>query len=241
MSDNEPTEAHEAAADECIGLVVGHLERMTAIRVPAEMRAPTLLGYGWWLRVVRTADAVRTLRRSSFGHEAGALVRTALHHAAAICWLVNAPDEVLEAVRYEDERRKHSLAKGARDRGWDVGEDDFPKPEHKPAGMVYLSDFEKLCDDLQLRNLYIPYRVESGYFHPSAQSAEVYMEEEVDGAISLRTAARTSGVDLRGTAVSVGLATSAFSELIDSGDLRHVVDELAHRLDVEFSIPVLRG
>lgn len=239
MTNNEAENDHEATGDECIGLVVEHLKKMTALRVAEEMRSSALLGYGWWIRVVRTADAVRTLRRSGFGHEAGSLVRTALHHAAALCWLLNAPDEALKAVRYEDERRKHTLAKGARDRGWNIGEDDFPKPENKPAGTAYLSDFEKLCGDLELRNLYIPYRVESGYLHPSALSADVYLEI-VDDAISLRTEARTAGVDLRATAISVGLATSAFSKLIGDDGLTRVVDELARRLNIDLAVPILR-
>jgi hypothetical protein len=232
-------DAREATADQCIAFVVRHLEGMTVLRVPQEIASPTLLGYGWWVRVVRTGDAVRILRQSGFGHEAGVMVRTALHHAAALCWLVNAPEEAVEAVTYEDKLRKHNLSVKALDADWDLGEmEPIRKPEQKPRSMVYLSDFEKLCKDFDLDNFYLPYRVESGYFHPSILSADIYLEG-TDGSVSLRTIPRTSGVELTAAATFVGLATSALAKLSEDSGLGRVVEELTRRLNVDFTVPII--
>jgi hypothetical protein len=230
-----------AAAPECIELAVRHLESMKALSTPAQNRRAALVGYGWWVRVVRSAGAVAVLPRFGFAHEAGGLVRTVLHHAAALCWLVNEPEQALQALGYEDALRRHKIAKGARDRGWDLGTtEDFPKPDQKPPGVVYLNEVEKLCDHVRLRNFYIPYRAESGYFHPSLTSAFAYVDE-VDGALVLSNTPRTSDVDLGATAACVGLATSALWKVTEDDALEGLVEELAHRLQLDLSVPVVAG
>jgi hypothetical protein len=232
-----------AAAPECIELAVRHLGSMTAVSAPAQNRTAALIGYGWWVRVVRSADAVAVLSRFGFGHEAGGLVRTVLHHAAALCWLVNEPEQALQALWYEGALRRHKIAKGARDRGWDLGKtEDFPKPDQKPPGVVYLNEVEKLCDHVGLRNFYIPYREESGYFHPSLASAIAYVDgDEVDGSLALRNAPPTPDVDLAATAACVGLATSALWKVTEDDGLEGLVEELAHRLQLDLSVPAVAG
>lgn len=97
----DPADGQHALAEESIDLLTGHLRAMDRIEAAAERASASLLGYGWWVRIVRTALAVRTLHQDGLGHEAAPLVRTILHHAAALCWLVREPDRAAEAVKYQ--------------------------------------------------------------------------------------------------------------------------------------------
>jgi Family of unknown function (DUF5677) len=87
-------------AEQTIERLVSDVESLTDLNVPAAKAAAGLLGYGWWLRCVRTADAIRLLHKSGLGQEASPLVRTLIHHELALLWLESSPDEALEAVTY---------------------------------------------------------------------------------------------------------------------------------------------
>src|SRR5437588_11234405 len=179
----------EVEAAECIKRLLDYLNALERLQAPTERQSAVLLGYGWWVRVLRTAAATDRLHQGGFGHEASPLVRTVVHHAAALVRLAKDPDEVIEAVEYQHRQKAQKFAAGAITGQWDLsGVTGLPeKPKGPaPAGLVYLEKFEKLCHDMGLSDVYVSYMIESAYLHPTANGADVYLELTSEEELRLR-------------------------------------------------------
>ena len=173
------------------------------------------LGYGWWSRVVRSAEAMRLMQHHSLSKEASPVLRSLLHHTAALAWLREDPVAVLEAVKYDGQRRQQKLYQKAIARQWRLpGVKLGPPPRGKPpAGLAYLDRFEDLCDLVRSPNLYVAYMIESGDVHPSGISGDVYLTER-DGKVEHSPVPTRPGVPLRVAAAFAGTATNEFGELV---------------------------
>lgn len=178
-------------------------------------REGTALGYGWWSRVVRSAEAMRLLHSHALSTEASPVLRSLLHHTVALAWLREDPVAVLEAVKYDGHRRQQRLYQKAMARKWRLqGVKLGPPPRGKrPAGIACLDRFEDLCDVVGSPNLYVAYMIESGGVHPSGTSADVYLTERV-GKVEHSPIPMRPGVPLRIAAAFAGTATNEFGELV---------------------------
>jgi hypothetical protein len=99
-----------------------------------------------------------------------------------------------------------------------------------------LREFEKLCSDMGLTDLYVAYMIESGYVHPSADGADVYLEPGDEGRVHLRNASALEGTPLRMTATFALLGTWAFASVVGGPDgvrLAELVDEATERIGVD--------
>lgn len=223
----------DGVAAQCIDEMLDVAGTLHSIAAPTERAAAVLLGYGWWLRVVRTADAVRMLHEHDYDHEASPLLRTALHHAAAIEWLRLDPDAVVEAVSFEHQARRQRLHQKATTRNWDLKTVKMGPPPSapRPESVDLLERFEKLSTAVGAPNMYVAYMVESAYAHPSGISSDVYVDEH-DGAVVLRTISKERGVPLRQVAVFAGVATRSFGALAGMNQLTALADGVGDRLGV---------
>jgi hypothetical protein len=204
----------ESSAAEAIRENFVFLTAVGAADFPNEHLAAPFLGWGWWVRTVRTAEAIRLISQEGMAHEAAPLTRTVIHHGLALSWLAREPDRVLEAVRYQHLQKGQKLVEGALRRQWDLSKaDEFPKkPEGSPpSGVAYLESVEKLCELVGAPNTYVAFMAESSYVHPSAVGADAYFSH--DGASGPATFAAVGGTSLRSVAVFAGLATVAMSGL----------------------------
>lgn len=218
---------------------LGHVE------VPHELAPAVALGLGWWMRCVRTVGGVRLLYKNGLGQEASPLLRALLLHAAAIEWLRQFPEEVLDAVRYEHDDYRQKLYQKAREREWQLTGVRLGAPPSggKPEGLPYLREVEKLCARIRAEHLYVAYKIESPYSHPSALSADTYFDPPVDrgGVPQLRTAPSVDGVPLR---VAATFALCATSSLAGLGEISRLGDEskrLADCLGVADQLTGLSG
>lgn len=84
-------------ADGAIRSLARAHHELPAIEPASGHRTEALVAYGWWSRIIRTAHAVAVLHDSGLAHESSPLVRVVLHHYAAMKWLLDEPDQVLEA------------------------------------------------------------------------------------------------------------------------------------------------
>lgn len=224
-------------AAKCIQTAVTHLEGMRALTVPKARRAASLLGYGWWASVVRTAEGVRQLYASGLGHEAAPLVRTALHHAVALVWLAQDPDTVLKAVAWEHQWKRHRLFERARVRQWDLSAlDELPErpAKPKPAGVAYLAKLEDLCNHIDQTNMYVPYMIESSYVHPSGLGADSYLDER-DGTGYIRPTSKAPVTPLSGTVIFVAQATEALGTLTGDDGMTRLAEKIIARMQVAAS------
>lgn len=215
------------------------LPSLQSIAVEARLAAASAVGFGWWMRILRTAKGVGRMHAADLSQEASPLLRTILHHTAALEWLRRCPDEVLQALKHEHARRRQSLSQKAKARDWDLkGTTLGPPPrENKPPGLVYLDRFEKLCEHIEVPNLYVAYMVESTYAHASALSADVYLDLDARGHTRLRDSPRNSGVPLKATAMFAATATNICGDLLQDDRLTKTSEAVGVRL----SVPVTLG
>ena len=225
----------EDRAARAIELAGERIDRLGRLRTPADLIAPCLLAYGWWVRVVRTCEAIKVLHDAGFHHEAAPMVRTAMHYAAATVWLSREPTKAAEAVRWQHQQKTQQLYGGGMARSWELA-DLEKKPEKPkgspPGGVHYLESVEKLCDDFEMRNWYVGFMIESGFIHPSANGADAYLTLE-DGQGKLWTRAQVPGTPLRATAIFLWSATNAAAELLGDEGLRQLADELGETINPE--------
>ena len=229
---NEDIEENDAAKE--IRDLINLLQKPGSFVVPHEHRVSFAVGFGWWMRTLRTAEGVRLLHQAGLSHEASPLLRTILHHTGALEWLRLHPEEVIEALREEHVQRRHDLAGQASRRDWDLSGVDLgqPPPKQKLDGLRYLRNFEKMCDHVGIGNLYVAYKVESAYAHPSALSADTYICPGPDGLPQLRGSPVTGGVPLKATAMFAAVATRVFGQLSGDNRLTAAADRIGGRLGV---------
>lgn len=214
------------------------VDTLGSFEVPYEQRVPFALGFGWWMRILRTAEGICLLHEAGLSQEASPLLRTLLHHTAALEWLRLFPDEVLDALREEHEQRRHDLADHATRRDWEFsGLNLGQRPEKKKLdGLRYLREFEKMCDHVHATNLYVAYKLESAYAHPSGLSADTYIQLGDDGLPFLRDTPVIDGVPLKTTAMFTATATRIVGLLIGDQRLIAAADHVGNVLDVPTAI-----
>lgn len=229
-------EQNDGPAGECIDLVVARIETIGVISPPVEIADACLLAYGWWVRVVRSSQAIRVLHQQGLGHEAAPLVRTVLHHTAALVWLARSPQQAFEAVKWQDQQNTEKLAGLAHKGNWEFA-GAYTKPEkpieNKPSGVDFLERVEKLCSHLGIPDWYVPFRIESMFVHPSAKGALAYLETGP----KLWTSARVPGTPLSSTAMFLGRATGALGKVLNSEVIEELSREVGTRIGVDVSIP----
>ncbi len=211
---------------------------LRSIAVDVRLAAASAVAFGWWMRILRTAEGVRRMHEAGLSQEASPLLRTILHHTAALEWLQRCPDDVLQALKHEHARRRQSLSQKAKARDWDLnGVNLGPPPRgERPAGLVYLERFEQLCEHIGVPNLYVAYMVESAYAHASGLSADVYLDLDEGGHTRLRDSPTNSGQPLKVTAMFAATATNIFGDLLKDDRLTKAAEAVGVRLSVPVTL-----
>ena len=181
-----------------------------------------LLGYGWWSRAVRSAEAVRQLYGVGLDGEAAPLTRNVIVHAVATVWLTMFPEQAVATSLRDFQEKKPKLHTKAVEAGWDLATVPVPaKPEGKrPDGWDEFREFEDMCGAVGSPSSYIAYWVESGFCHATGLSADAYLDRDDEGHVSLVPNGTQRGVPLRGPANFAAVASRSYAQFI--GD-RHLV------------------
>lgn len=225
---------HDETAGEVISALAQYFHDSDEFKFPADQARACALGYGWWVGVLRMAEAIRHLYLLHFRHEASPPIRTVLHHTGALIWLEREPDVVLAAILHEHPVQTALLFNHAVNRQWDVSDlEEVPRKPSGPAppGAALLDNFEQLSKRIDQPNLYVPYKIESAYVHPSGLSSNTYLALE-DGRVVGRPSAEAAPIPLGATAQFALMATDAFARLIGDPILRELVADRAERLGV---------
>ena len=228
----------ERIASDAIREMYALIPSLGSFRVEFDKRVPFAVAFGWWIRVIRTAEGLRLMHQAGLAHESSPLLRTILHHTAAIEWLTRDPEEVLDALREEHEQRRHTLGEKARQRDWDLTEVDLGSrpPKKKVIGLEYLRQFEQMCDRIGVANLYVAYMLESTYSHASGLSADAYLDLDEQGWPRLRDTAALEGVPLTTTAMFAATATSIVGGFIQDDRLTTIAAAVGDRLQVPVTL-----
>ena len=138
-----------------------------------------LVAFGWWTRIVHTAQGIAAVHAAGVAHEAAPLVRALIHHSVALKWLTEFPDEVTEAITWEHGKQGARAWGRAVDRGWELTPDAGPQAptDGAPPGYRYLTSMEDLCARASMANALVPLLIESKYAHPTGISADAYLAD----------------------------------------------------------------
>ena len=186
-----------------------------------------LAAYGWWSRIVRTAQAIALLHRAGLAHEASPLVRANLHHSIALQWLIACPDEALPALWWEHQSKGHQMLKRASEGSWGIGPDLVwdPPADEAPEGCRYLQSMALLCEKMGIPDAYVAFLAESKLTHPTAFSADVYVTKEQGRIVLLRDPGFSAS--LSGVALVAADSTAQFAALAHLGDVEREATQLA--------------
>lgn len=104
------------------------------MNVPWETAEASTPAYGWWVRVVRTADAIRVLHGSGHAGEASPLLRTAMEHLLALQWLAAERDTVASVINHDWKQWCQKFASQVAQSEWNLGRLNLGKPPGKAPG-----------------------------------------------------------------------------------------------------------
>ena len=206
------------------------------LRFPASTVAACAIGYGWWARTLRSGRGVVALDECGLAHEASPLVRTMLIHAVAIEWLRRDPPGALEALHHEDDSRRPDIANRAELLGWDVplpAVGPRPPKDSRPGTADQLKSFERMCQEVGNSHLYLAYKLESAYAHPSLKSAHAYLDTAAE---ELLSEPANAGEQLRAAALMAAIATHAFGLLLDDQPLIAAADSVGALIGTSVSL-----
>lgn len=232
MTDVDP----EVRARDAIARAVAFHSDLKEIHSPVERARAVRLGYGWWLRCIRTARGVVAMHDAGVGHEAAPLLRVLQEHAAALALLSQEPQDVHDAVRFLWERRKSRLLGTARSEGFAVPAGATAKPPTGPAPPM-TAVFDSTKDFFRASGQsarYVTFMIDSAYVHPSADGADAYFDEARGALVE----PALDAVSLRVTATAVGTATLAIARLSEAEVIHRLALDVSEILGVDLDFPL---
>jgi hypothetical protein len=186
------------------------------------------LGYGWWSRTVRSAEAVRQLYGVGLDGETSPLTRNVIVHAVATVWLTECPEAAVATSLRDFEEKKPKLHARATGVGWDLADVPIPtKPEgERPDGWNEFREFEDMAAVAGTPSSYVAYWVESSFCHATGLSADAYLTADDNGLVSLVPAGTVRGVPLRGPANFAVVASRACARFVGNRRLLASVERI---------------
>src|ERR1022692_283863 len=238
-------EDNQATADRAIAvirIIAAALDGL-AKAGPSQSLTPTttqrvfLLAYGWFAFIVRTGELIVLGQENGLRHECSASARTVQQYTLALQWLTEGGDPAFDAVEADAERRAYDLVKELNDTGWPIPAGftmQVPNRRAKSGALEeQISNYKTMCVLYRGGDkLYVPYRLQSGYAHPSYVGVQAYLIPE-KGELS-PTAVTDTYAHLIETARCLIQAGLAFATLLVDNLLAKEVANAQRALGMEF-------
>lgn len=198
-----------------------------------------LLAYGWFASIVRNSELIALAHENGLRHECAANSRLVLQYTLALQWLTEGGELAADAVEADGERRAHDLERELRETGWPIPAGFTMQHPIKPAKSGPLEhqidNFKAMCAVYMGGDqLYVPYRLQSGYAHPSYVGAMAYVVRE-KGELSPTAVTETYSYLLDATRCLIQ-AGHAFARLLGDNRLATEVAKAERTLGIEFSL-----
>lgn len=241
FADDQVTAERAAAAIRIIAAALDGIAKAGSSQslAPTTTQRVFLLAYGWFASVVRTGQLIAVGHENGLRHECAPSARTVLQYSLALQWLIEGGDPATDAVEADAERRAYDLVKELNDTGWPIPAGFTMQVSTRPAKSGALEEqidnFKAMCKLYQGGDqLYVPFRLTSGYAHPSWVGAQAYLNTE-KGELS-PIAVTDSHAHLVDTARSVILAGHAFATLLVDKSLADEVASAEKVLGTPFAL-----
>ena len=189
---------------------------MTTLRLQEGNRRSAHLAHGWYQRVRRSCEAIIGLERLGYGPEAAPIRRTIIEHTAALTWLSEAGDEVLDVIALEHANRAKRIMGATREAKWaSVDQDEIQAviddidEDSRDRTNVELKQFSKQNED---QGVLAAYLAEVGRAHATYQSAIDYFDLD-QGRLRMESRVDTDNVKM--AADSLLEATTRFHSMFE--------------------------
>lgn len=246
-SQTDDFEDNQATADRAIAAIriiaaaldevakAGPSQRLT----PSTSQRVFLFAYGWFASIVRTGELIALGHENGLRHECAGSARTVQQYTLALQWLTEGGDPALDAVELDAERRAYDLVKELKDTGWPIPAGFTMQVPTKPAKSGALeeqiSNYKAMCALYKGGDqLYVPFRLQSGYAHPSYVGATAYLIPD-KGELS-PTAVTNTYAHLIDTARCLIQAGLALATLLVDNLLANKVADAQRTLGPEFGL-----
>lgn len=170
-----------------------------SVEVHRETRDVFVVAWGWWVRLVRSGQAVAVLGKAGLPHESSPIARSIVEHTMLLGWLVDSGPTAVSALEEERSVNASKLLRSieaAREDGWEAPDGvvapTLPAKGDEHPLLDEIGSFERLCKLFGSPGIYVVYRVLSDYVHPSLNSSEQYLHANPDGSASIATQAQGS-------------------------------------------------
>lgn len=241
FEDNQATADRAIAAIRIIAAALNGVAKAGASRslTPTTTQRVFLLAYGWFASIVRTGELIVLGHENGLRHECSASARAVQQYTLALQWLTEGGDPAFDAVEADAERRAYDLLKELNDTGWPIPAGFTMQVTNRPAKSGALeeqiSNYKAMCVLYKGGDqLYVPYRLQSGYAHPSYVGAQAYLIPE-KGELS-PTAVTDTYAHLIETARCLIQAGLAFATLLVDNLLANEVANAQRALGMEFGL-----
>jgi hypothetical protein len=139
-----------------------------------------LLAYGWFASIVRSSELIVLAYEHGLRHECASSSRLVLQHTLALQWLIEGGDPAAVALEADRDRRAFDLVKELNDTGWPIPAGftmQVPtRPSQSGALENQIGNFKDMCRLYKGGDkLYVPFRLQSAYAHPSYVGATSYL------------------------------------------------------------------
>jgi hypothetical protein len=145
------------------------------------------LAHGWFVRCLRSIQAILVLDEGGYSEEASPLRRSVIEHCVALRWLRAKGDTMLDTVARGHAATAEQLREAVSAAGWtsiDVNIFDEVIKEIDPSTRDshddYLLNFNRRFQEFGDVHTLPIYRSECAKTHPSYESAASYLDEEGD-------------------------------------------------------------
>ena len=182
------------------------------------------VAWGWFAYIVRCGSLISLAHQNGFRHECGPTSRVVIQYTLALQWLVEGGDAAVDAVERAAHISNAALSKELIRTEWKLPEGytlaEAADPPAKGGALLHqLENFKALCDLYDgADQLYVPYRLQSGYIQPSYVAARAYADPDRPEQLSTRAVTDTFA-NLVDTTRCVIQAALAVAELLEDSVL----------------------
>lgn len=188
------------------------------------------VAWGWFAYIVRCASLISLAHQNGFRHECGPTSRVVIQYTLALQWLIEGGDAAVDVVEKAEHISAGKLAK-------ELADTEFPLPEGytlatpidppTKSGALHnqFDNFKDMCKLYQDGpQLYVPYKLQSSYIHPSYVAARAYADPDRPERLSTRAVTDTFA-NLVDTTRCIIQAALALAELLEDSVLSDATAE----------------
>ena len=191
IEDDEDTARRSAEAIRFIAAAMDAMGESGSVSVTPGAERVFPVAWGWFAYIVRSGALIALAHEHGFRHECGPNSRVVIQYTLALQWLIEGGDAAVDVVEKAAHISVAELHKELSATGWPLPQGwTLVAPADPPAkgGALHhqFDNFKAMCALYDGGpQLYVPYKLQSSYIHPSYVAARAYADLDQPERLSL--------------------------------------------------------